>query len=87
MSKTFNIGDRVSLQPVTFGEGEMGLGPQRGCMMKKQTYPGTVTYINAKRGWYQVTFDNGVKECFFFPAQKVKKPKETYNRSRLYTCV
>lgn len=58
------VGDRIKQQPVTFGSGEIGTGKQRGAIPKREKILGTVTYIS-KRGWYQVTFDNGVRECFF----------------------
>ena len=33
---------------------------------------GTVTYIHPSKRWYQVTFDNGIKECFFFDVEPIK---------------
>ena len=33
---------------------------------------GVVTYIHPSGRWYQVTFDNGVKECFFIPVEPCK---------------
>ena len=58
MSKTlYQVGDRVEVIPTTFGVETK----------RKVKYPGTVTYVNEAKRWYQVTFDNGVKECYHFP--------------------
>lgn len=57
------VGDRVMMQPETFGP-DMAISKSRGVCSARPEYPGTVTYIS-RQGWYQVTFDNGLKECFF----------------------
>lgn len=66
-----NIGDRIMKQPETFGTGidRPGENAKHTALSLRGSVgplPGTVTYINHKRRWYQVTFDIGIKECFFF---------------------
>lgn len=58
-----NVGDRIMIQPQTFGP-DAAISKVYGARNVRPDYPGTITYIS-RRGWYQVTFDNGVKECYF----------------------
>lgn len=65
------VGDRVRMTPQTFGAGT----DRPGETAKKHIdwiqrepvppLPGTVTYVHPSGRWYQVTFDVGIKECFF----------------------
>ena len=59
------IGDRVWMVPETFGQkvddrSKARITPETGIFQS-----GTVTYIHPSGRWYQVTFDCGLKECFF----------------------
>ena len=58
------VGDRIMIQPETFGP-DMAISKSRGVCSVRPEYPGAVTYIHPSGRWYQVTFDNGIKECFF----------------------
>ena len=54
--------------PDTFGNYSFGT-PKRGQGVDEKVrtpFPGTVTYVHPFRRWYQVTFDNGIVECFFW---------------------
>lgn len=67
---SYKAGDRVSLIPLTFGAGfdKPGEGATHTKKVLKneiKPLPGTVTYVHPKGRWYQVTFDCGIKECFF----------------------
>ena len=58
------VGDRIKIQPDTFGP-DLKVEKDKGFCKMRPSYPGTVTYIHHSGRWYQVTFDNGVAECFF----------------------
>jgi hypothetical protein len=58
------VGDRIMAQPDTFVP-DMAISKSRGVCSVRPEYPGAVTYIHPSGRWYQVTFDNGIKECFF----------------------
>ncbi len=58
------VGDRIMIQPQTFGP-DAAISKVFGARKIRPAYPGTITYIHPRRGWYQVTFDNGIKECYF----------------------
>jgi hypothetical protein len=81
------IGDRVSIIPTTFGVGIDKPGDNSTHTIKslrKNIKPqaGTVTFISSR--WYQVTFDCGVKECFFFdvrPTPLIKDKAQHYRKS------
>ena len=62
------IGDRIMIQPDTFGP-DLKVETDKGFCRARPAYPGTVTYMHPSGRWYQVTFDNGVKECFFCDAE------------------
>ena len=79
----WRVGDRGTWQPITFG-GDEAVEKDKGFVKSRKMYPGTVTYINEPKGWYQVTFDNGVKECFFFDVEPEEPRRVPINRSRLY---
>lgn len=68
------VGDRIKIQPDTFGP-ELKVEKDKGFCRARPAYPGTVTYIHPSGRWYQVKFDNGVKECFFFDVEPVKEKK------------
>lgn len=76
-----NLGDRVRLVPQTFGAGvdRPGYSRNHAVLVDKRTpvkpLPGTVTYVHPTHRWYQVTFDCGLKECFF---QDVDKESEAH---------
>lgn len=59
------IGERVMVVSDTFGPDEK-VETDHGFIHRRPALPGTVTYISEAKGWYQVTFDIGVKACFFF---------------------
>lgn len=85
----YKVGDMVSMIPLTFGTGVDRPGEGMGHTkndLKREIRPqaGTVTYIHPSRRWYQVTFDIGIKECFFADVEPIQKARETVNRSRLY---
>lgn len=61
------VGDRVKVRPETFGP-DMAISTAGKVINTRPLYPGRVTFISRK-GWYQVTFDNGVKECFFLDVE------------------
>ena len=87
-----NVGDRVRVIPSTFGmgvdkPGETASHTRSDYNHKPKPLPGTVTYIHPSGRWYQVTFDNGVKECFFVDVEPTPKEREPVNRSRLYGSV
>jgi len=65
------VGDRIMIQPETFGP-DMAISKSRGVCSARPEYSGTVTYIHPSGRWYQVTFDNGVKECFFVDVEPEK---------------
>ena len=71
------VGQRVTAQPVTFGS-DLLKETDQGFCKARQFYPGTITYINEKHRWYQVTFDIGVKECFFFAVEQPEPIKRTW---------
>ena len=80
---SYEIGDRVSMIPQTFGTGIYRPGDGTGhtkneLKQEVKPQPGTVTFIHPKRRWYQVTFDIGIKECFFAE----QPPEPTYTRGR-----
>lgn len=58
------IGDRIMAQPDTFGP-DLKVENDKGFCKARPAYPSTVTYIHPSGRWYQVTFDNGIRECFF----------------------
>lgn len=59
------VGDRIRIAPDTFGDG-VGSTPKGVERHERKRYPGTVTYAPENKRWFQVTFDNGIKECFFW---------------------
>lgn len=64
------LGDRVRIVPATFGNGVHSPGESHDPKYEltrnpPKPLPGTVTYVHPTRPWYQVTFDNGIVECFF----------------------
>ena len=67
------IGDRIMAQPDTFGP-DLKVENDKGFCKARPAYPGTVTYINVR--WYQVTFDCGIKECFFFDVEPSAMEKD-----------
>lgn len=69
------IGDRIMAQPDTFGP-DLKVENDKGFCKARPAYPGTVTYINHHRRWYQVTFDCGIKECFFFDVEPAAVEKD-----------
>lgn len=73
--KGMNIGDRIMIQPETFGP-DMAISKTHIGGAVRPEYPGTVTYIHPAGRWYQVTFDNGIKECFFFDVEPTPKKRE-----------
>lgn len=84
---SYKIGDRVSMIPQTFGTGieKPGDGASHTkAELKKniEPLPGTVTFVSKR--WYQVTFDCGVKECFFREVDPAPLERVPVNRSRLY---
>jgi hypothetical protein len=84
-----NIGDRVSIVPQTFGNGtdkpgDAALHARLDYEKRVEPQPGTVTYIHPSGRWYQVTFDVGIKECFFVDVEPVQLAKIPVNRSRNY---
>ena len=80
------VGDRIMIQPQTFGP-DAAISKVTGSRKVRPAYPGTITYIHPRRGWYQVTFDNGVKECFFAAVEPTQIERVPVNRSRLYGSV
>lgn len=79
-----HVGQRVRMTPETFGAGVdrpgenakhtvLALRPQM------TRWPGTVTYIHPSGRWYQVTFDNGLKECFFIDPEPTPILKDGSN--------
>lgn len=70
-----NIGDRIMIQPETFGP-DTAISKSRGVCSSRPAYPGTVTYIHPSGRWYQVTFDNGIRECFFFDVEPTPLVRE-----------
>lgn len=58
------VGDRVMKQPLTFGS-DQAIAQDKGIIHSRKAYPGTVTYVHPSGRWYNVTFDNGLKESFF----------------------
>ena len=72
------VGDRITIKPQTFGNGADRPDDHHHTALAIKPpappLPGTVTFINARRRWYQVTFDCGIKECFFVdvPPEKLK---------------
>lgn len=81
-----NIGDRIMIQPQTFGP-DMAISKSRGVCAARPAYPGTVTFIHPSGRWYQVTFDNGIRECFFAAVEPTQIERVPVNRSRLYGSV
>lgn len=78
---SYKVGDRVHIKPDTFGQGVDKPGANANhtthALRPEPTYPlpGTVTYVHPRGRWYQVTFDVGVKECFFYDVEPtVVKP-------------
>ena len=71
------IGERISIQPDTFGS-DLKLEKDRGFCKMRKSYPGTVTYIHRSGRWYQVTFDNGIKECFFCNTEQGTQPRKVF---------
>lgn len=63
------VGDRIRVVPQTFGN-QLVLGiPKNGQGVderRREAFPGTVTYVHPTGRWFQVTFDIGIKECFFW---------------------
>ena len=58
---SYNIGDRVRIMPETFGAGVNRPGEKQShANLDKRAnvhpLPGTVTFINRRWRWYQVTF-------------------------------
>lgn len=86
-----NVGDRVMIKPQTFGNGadrpDDHHHTAKAIKPPAPPLPGTVTFINARRRWYQVTFDIGIRECFFVDVEPTPKEREPVNRSRLYGSV
>jgi len=63
------VGDRVKMRPETFGNDadrpDVHNHTSKALWSAAPPIPGTVTYCHPSGRWYQVTFDNGIKECFF----------------------
>ncbi len=68
-----NIGDRVMIRPETFGNGvdrpDTHNHTAKAIKPPPPPLPGTVTFCHPSGRWYQVTFDNGIKEWFFFDVE------------------
>lgn len=63
------LGDRVRMIPETFGSG-LAEKKAKGFIELRPVQNGTVTYIHPSDRWYQVTFDCGIKECYFCDVEK-----------------
>lgn len=85
------VGDRIMIRPQTFGAGvdRPGENAKHTALILRPKapvmWPGTVTYIHPSGRWYQVTFDNGLKECFFIDAEPTPMIPERaiHNRKRV----
>ena len=62
------IGDRIRMTQETF---EAGVD-----------MPGTVTYIHPSGRWYQVSFDVGIKECFFVEPEPILRDGNHYRKHK-----
>ena len=85
----YKVGERVSMIPQTFGTGVDKPGEGMGHTkneLKREIRPlaGTVTFVHPRGRWYQVTFDIGIRECFFYDVEPTPKARVPMNRSRLY---
>ena len=85
------VGDRVALRPQTFGNGvdrpDDHHHTAKAIKPPAPPLPGTVTYCHPSGRWYQVTFDNGIRECFFAAVEPTQIERVPVNRSRLYGSV